>query len=43
VPRALAAAATLVIRACTLWFAVLVGVVAYVLHMRRYGKTETDG
>jgi uncharacterized membrane protein YbhN (UPF0104 family) len=43
VPRALAAAATLVIRACTLWFAVLVGVVAYVLHMRRYGKTENDG
>ena len=42
VPRALAAAATLVIRACTLWFAVQVGVVAYVLHMRRYGRTERD-
>ena len=43
VPRAIAVAATLIIRACTLWFAVVVGVVAYVLHMRRFGQVSNDG
>lgn len=38
VPRAAAAAATLVIRACTLWFAVVLGVAAYALHMRRLAR-----
>jgi uncharacterized protein (TIRG00374 family) len=34
VPRGVAVAATLIIRACTLWFAVILGVAAYVAHMR---------
>lgn len=42
VPVQTAATATLVIRACTLWFAVLLGVVAYVVHMRRYGQETHD-
>jgi glycosyltransferase 2 family protein len=37
IPKQTAAAATLIIRACTLWFAVALGVVSYALHMRRYG------
>jgi len=39
VPRAVAVAATLIIRACTLWFAVVLGVAAYALHMRRLART----
>ena len=43
VPRGVSTAATLIVRACTLWFAVLVGVVAYVLHMRRFGREHGHG
>jgi len=42
VPRQASAAATLVIRACTLWFAVLVGIVVYTVHMKRYGREAHD-
>jgi len=39
VPRRTAAAAVLIVRACTLWFAVLLGVVSYALHMRTFGRS----
>jgi uncharacterized membrane protein YbhN (UPF0104 family) len=38
VARGAAAAATLIIRACTLWFAVILGVAAYVTHTRRLAR-----
>ncbi len=40
VPKGIAGAATLVIRLCTLWLAVLVGVVALVVFRRRVGLAE---
>jgi uncharacterized protein (TIRG00374 family) len=43
VPRGTAAAATLIIRACTLWFAVILGAAAYALHMRWLSHHEATG
>lgn len=40
VARSYAAGATLIARLCTLWFGVLVGVVATMLFQRRYGTIE---
>ncbi|MEM7310545.1 MAG: lysylphosphatidylglycerol synthase transmembrane domain-containing protein [Planctomycetota bacterium] len=38
--RSIAAGATLIVRLCTLWFGVLVGVIATMLFQRRYGEIE---
>jgi uncharacterized protein (TIRG00374 family) len=38
--RSLAAGATLIARACTLWFGVAVGVVATMIFQRRYGEID---
>jgi uncharacterized protein (TIRG00374 family) len=43
VPRGTAVAATLIIRACTLWFAVILGVISYALHMRWLARQSLGG
>jgi len=41
-PKGPASAATIVIRFCTLWFGVLIGVVALTMFARRYGLSDSE-